>query len=204
LLNRTSQTSMFPSVRFIAAISIGVVLLTVQTPGIAQAPEERGIYEAVLKMLLGRSLPSALVMQTPPLVLPHMSASEWRILDPDTSSTLQTKVEAARSAPTDSFSGGSFPPGTQLVPKEQIEELFRTAPSGNSPESSWLPFRSRFNVSSFQAVSRPIITDDGLNALVYYSHSCGLLCGETGYAVLYRSSLSEVWVVARRLRKSIS
>jgi len=192
-----------PSVRIVAAIAISVVLLAIQTRGITQAREDRGIYEAVIKALLRGDLPSALVIQAPPLGLPLPSASDWRLLDPEIS-TLQTKVEAARLGPADSFSGESFPPGTQLVPKEQIEELFRTAPRGNSLEDRWLPFRSRFNVSSFQAFSRPIITDDGLNALVYYSHSCGTLCGETGYAVLHRSSLSEAWVVARRLRKSVS
>jgi len=203
LLNSNAQAPLLPLVRFVAAITIGVVLLAVQTRGIAQARDERGIYEAVIKMMLRGDLPSALVIQTPPLVLRLPSASDWRMLSPE-SDTLQTKIEAARPGSADPISGESFPPGTQLVPKEQIEDLFRTAPRGNSPEDSWIPFRARFNVSSIQAFSRPIITNDGLDALVYYSHSCGTLCGETGYAVLHRSSPSEAWVVARRLRKSVS
>ena len=202
MLNSNAHSPALPSIRVVAAIAT-MAVLGAQTRAAPQAREERGIYEAVIKMLVRGDLPSKLVIRTPHLVFPVPSTIELGPLGP-ASGTLQTKVQAARPSQAESINVESFPAGTQFVAKEEIDEIFRTAPRGNSPDSRWIPFRERFNATSYQAFSRPIVTDDGLDALVYYQHACGSLCGESGYVWLHRSSTADAWMVARRLVKSVS
>lgn len=108
---------------------------------------------------------------------------------------------AARMWTTDQtpFIVEMFPPGTTLVSREEISELILTAPSGRTPEDRWQPFRARFNVQSYQGFSRPVLSDDGLNALVWFLHSCGSVCGKGGYAWLQRASLTSEWVFVKSL-----
>jgi hypothetical protein len=175
------------------------------TPKPQRASEERGIYTAVLASLFRQNVPSALVVETRPLLLRNPSAADWQWLGPDTS-TLRSKVEseALRAATSTAFTPELFPPGTTLVSREDIAELFRTAPPGQTTEDRWLPFRTRFHVQTYQGFSRPVVTDDGLNALVWFSHACGSLCGEAGYAWVQRSSTTAEWVVVKRLPKIVS
>ena len=65
-------------------------------------------------------------------------------------------------------------------------------------------FSDSSSIQTYQRFSRPVITDDRLNALVWFSHACGSLCGEAGYAWLQRSSTTAEWVVVKRLPKVVS
>jgi len=164
--------------------------------------DERGIYYAVLASLF-RTVPSALVVQTMPLPMRNPTASDWEWLGRG-ASTLRSKVEADAPSDATAFKVELFPAGTTLVSREEIDELFRTAPRSRIPEDIWLPFRTRFNVQTYQGFSRPVITDDRLNALVWFSHACGSLCGEAGYAWLQRPSTTAEWVVLKRLPKVVA
>jgi hypothetical protein len=168
-----------------------------------QDSANRGVYEAMFKALLRGDLPTVLVVQAVPLSLPSPSAADWQWFGAGTEA-LRIKVETSRPSDVEPFAVDAFPPGTQLVPREAIQELFRTAPPGRSPEDRWIPFRTRYKAQTFQGFSRPVQSQDGLDAFLYYSHNCGSLCGQSGYAWLHRASSGSVWTVAKRLPKVVS
>jgi len=161
---------------------------------------DRQIYVALLRDLFRGSLPASYVIQTMPLSLPQPSAYDWRWLGSGTAA-LQAKVEATKPLPAVAFSAGSFLDPTTLVSKEELVAFFHDGPAGTSLNDRWRAFHERFKVEAFQAFSRPVVTDAGLDALVYYSNSYGSQGGEAGFAWLHRSSPSAAWAVEKRLPK---
>jgi hypothetical protein len=181
-------------------IFLAVVLSPPAGLGASARGADRGIYEATLRDLFRGSLPAAFVIQSMPLSLPQPSASDWNWFGPATG-TLQATVEATAPVAAAPFSSELFPAGTTLMSREDLMAFFRNAPNLND---RWGAFRERFKVTAFEGFSRPATTDAGLDALVYYSHSCGSLCGESGFAWLHRSSTTATWVVEKRLPKVVS
>lgn len=165
--------------------------------------DERGIYHAVLMSLFNGNVPAPLVVQTMPLAMPPPSESDWTWFGPGTKELRATVSLAVPVAPM-AFVVELFPAATTLATWEEILELFQTAPPGGGPEGRWLPFRTRFKAQTFQGFSRAVVSDDGLNALVYYSYACGSTCGEAGYAWLQRSAINSTWAVIKRLPKVVS
>lgn len=50
------------------------------------------------------------------------------------------------------------------------------------PFASWQAFgKDHPNSIGFVGLSQPVISDDGLSALVYVAHDCGELCGQTAF-----------------------
>jgi len=118
---------------------------------------------------------------------------------------LKTAVTTSpAAADTTLFSAASFPAGVTLISRETAQALFRTAAAGATIDDRWKTFRERYAAKSMQGFSRAVVTADGLEALIYYTHSCGSLCGEAGYAWLRRTSKSTPWKVAKRLPKVIA
>jgi hypothetical protein len=183
---------------------IAVFAIATQATLPARAParptrdSDGGIYEAVLKALLG-DLPPVIVVQAEPLSLPVPSTDDWRWFGVGVEA-LRAKVENNLPAPAEPFAVDTFPPGTQLVAGEAIQGLFR----GGSLMERWTAFRARYKARTLQRFSRPAKSNDDLDALVYYSHVCGSQCGETGYAWLHRASSGAAWVVLKRLPKVVS
>jgi hypothetical protein len=187
----------------------GQIIPTSSAPP-AQDSADRGVYEAVLSVLLGRDLPSVLVVEAMPLSLPAPPAVVWQRFGAGTEA-LRIEFERGALPVLEPFSVETFPPGTQLVSREEIEELFRTgqelfrtAPRERSPEDMWIPFRTKYQAQTYQGFSRPVKSADGLDALVYYSSSCGMACGKGGYAWLHRASLGAPWAVSKWLDTAIS
>jgi hypothetical protein len=164
---------------------------------------ERDIYTALLRDLFRGTLPTAFVIQTNPLALASPSPSDWALLGPGTAA-LRTRVETMTLQSTAAFTVESFPDGTTLVSKEDIGAFFRDASVGANLNDRWSAFHGRFKVAGYQGFSRPIVSDAGLDALVWYSNSYGSLGGEAGYAWLHRPSRSGNWVVEKRLPKVVS
>ena len=193
-----------------ALVSLGFIWLGMAAAGPtttasgrpAQDSADRGIYEAMLIVLLRGDLPSVVVVQAVPLPLPAPSAADWQWLGAG-SDALRIAVERSRPLAVEPFVVEAFPPGTQLVPREEIEEQFRSAPRGR-PEDIWTAFSARYKAQSFQGFSRPVKSENGLDAFLWYSHSCGSLCGESGYAWLHRASSDVAWAVSKRLPKVVS
>lgn len=192
-------------IRIATAITSVVTVLAGTIPAApTRQAEEREIYAAVLASIFRGNVPSALVVQTMPLVMRPPVASDWSFLGPSAASLPAAVAAAGASSTAAQFTADLFPPGTVLVSREEIAEWFRTAPPGRTPEDRWLPFRSRFKVRTYQGFSRSVLTADRLVALVWYSHACGMLCGEAGYALLQRSNLGVPWAVVKHLPRVMS
>jgi len=164
---------------------------------------ERGAYEAMLKVLLQGDLPSVLVVQADPVSLPVPSSADWQWFGTGIE-PLRSRLQGSRPTLVEPFTVETFPPGTQLVRREEIQAFFRTAPRGGNPDDGWILFQTRYKARSIQGFSRLLTSEDGLDALLYYSHCCGSLCGESGYAWLHRASSAAAWTVLKRLPKVVS
>jgi hypothetical protein len=190
------------------SLCLGVGLLGHSISNSQASTDERGIYQAVLASLFDGRVPSALVVTTPVLAMRVPAAWQWQQLGV-AAEALRSKVDARIQAQAVQSSSATFPvewfpAGTTLVPYGEIEELLRSAPRGGTPENVWIPFRTRFGVPTYQGFSLPVLSDDQLNALVWYRHSCGSLCGEAGFAWLQRRSPAAEWVVVKRVPTAIA
>jgi len=172
---------------------------------IASSPpaDDPGLYQAMLVNLAGDSTTSTFVVQSTPVQMSAPTEADWERLGIETAA-LKTAVAASPAADTAPFGAASFPAGVKLVSREAVQALFRTAAAGATIDDRWKTFRERYAAKSLQGFSRPVITADGLEALIYYTHSCGSLCGEAGYAWLRRASKTAPWRVAKRLPKVIA
>jgi len=153
--------------------------------------DERSIFDAVLKDLLGKELPGALLIESTPRAFNYVGEFDWKKFGP-TPDALSPKLKTLSTVP---FTVDAFPKGAQLIAQQDLMELF--SPKNRDFDEAWTIVRTKYKVQSTQAFSRPVITDDGLDAYVMYSHGCGMLCGQYGYAWLHRTSRSDSWVVKR-------
>ena len=158
---------------------------------------------AVLLPALSRDGAASYIVEVTPLPVPQPSDSDWEWFG-SAARPLRAKVEAVKETSAKPFSNVSLPSAVVLVPREELSDLFRYPLDGKGLEEIWLSFRQRFKVQSFYRFSRPVVTEDGLAALVSYSHSCGSLCGESGFVWLRRASRSDRWAVAKLLPKVVS
>ncbi len=69
---------------------------------------------------------------------------------------------------------------------------------------AWATFQRQFDAHALYGFSVPIVTDDRLDAFVYYSVTCGPQCGQTGFVLLHRVSPDGVWKITHDLPKTIS
>jgi hypothetical protein len=171
-----------------------------QAPAL-QASTGRDIYESILRDLGGKASGSVFVVELMPRYLISPSEEDWRFFGSG-AEALHLKANALEITAVSPFRLESFPEGTQLMLREQIQDFFRNAPAGTSSKDKWRMFRERFKAQSFEAFSRPLVTEDGLDALIYYSSTYGSLGCETGYAWLHRQSTTAPWVV-QRLPKTV-
>jgi hypothetical protein len=183
------------------ALVLWVVGSSPQAPSAVEF-QDQGLFRALLAHL-SRDRTSALsVVQVTPLGLRKPSASDWAWFGLPTNA-LQTKVDGAGSSASANFRPESFPPTTALLPEENLQRLRRALKAPDSREA-WGRFRQQYNVQAVYAFSNPIVTDDGLNAFVVYSFTCGPQCGQSGFALLYRASRDASWNVVKELPTAIS
>ena len=164
-----------------------------------QLADDRDLYTALLQNILHVPVVTAAVVDASPMALTPLSDTDWRMLG-SLGPQLRAKVDRRRPGPPVPFTTASFPPGTRVIAAEDIESVLTARP----PAGGWFAFQERFKIHSFQAFSRAVVSDDGLDALVRYSHTCGNQCGETGFALLHRNSTRDRWLVTRRLPKIMS
>jgi hypothetical protein len=93
-----------------------------------------------------------------------------------------------------------FPTGTRLVSAKNVQEIF----AGSGIEENWSAFRRQFKSKGWLAFSAGLLTDDQLNALVYYEARCGGLWGEGGYVWLRRDTAKSSWRIAKKIIAWIS
>jgi len=103
---------------------------------------------------------------------------------------------AGRASPTSALrhNVADFPAGTRLVPEAEIESIFEP-----NLENGWTIFKRRYASDKWLSFSQVLLTDDGLDALVYYETRCGGLCGEGGYTWLHRDLGQSHWLIRRKI-----
>lgn len=178
----------------VAAVALSMTIARAQTSDTA------GIMAAVIADLYLNKPPANVVVEETPLAFAPPSTDDWQSLGGDTAA-LQKKIAGATTVAT-LYTQDELPKGTTLVARQVILDAFHWEP-GTDLNARWATFRETFKAPSWERFSRPVITDDGLDALVTYGHGCGPLCGEGGYAWLHRVSRSAPWVV-KRLVKIVS
>jgi hypothetical protein len=179
-----------------ALVAAGSIDVLRAGPAQQRGSDERGIYSAVLGHLFSAGVPPRIVVETVPVAMAALSESDLQRLD--------RAAAGMRTTDQTPFTVEMFPPGTTLVARETILELILYAPRGPGLDDHWRSFRTRFNVQTYQAFSRPVLSADGLSALVWFRHSCGSLCGTGGYAWLQRATVTSDWVFVKSLVKLMS
>jgi len=108
--------------------------------------------------------------------------------------SLRHAVNQPTPTGTRDFALGDFPSGTRVVSPSAIREGFT-----GSLDDGWTAFMRRHNAYGWMSFSDVLFSDDGLEALVYYSAACGSLCGEAGYAWLHRDSAQSRWSLKKKI-----
>jgi hypothetical protein len=185
-------------------LAVGLLALSVFTSIAANGrlQAEDGIFSSVLNQLARDKSLSRWVVQATPLRLVRPSSADWTWFGPS-AKALQAKVAGAPDSASADFTDGVFPHDTSLVPTLDLQRL-REALRAPDAREVWAAFRRQHRVEAFYAFSTPIVTDDGLTALVSYSRTCGPQCGESGFVLLNRASLDAPWRVTKQLPKAIS
>lgn len=165
-----------------------------------------GIYEAVLTAIFKGSLPTRIVVQARPLPFRSPEPFDWSRFGADAEPLRAALASEENSAPVgrDILDLQRLPKGTALVSREEIEDFFRSMRAPQSLEERWTQLREKLGVQSYQGLSVPVVSGDGLTAVVWYSHSCGSLCGQGGWAVLKRAPTGADWTVVQQIVKVVS
>lgn len=126
-----------------------------------------------------------LILEDATIPLSSARASPARLKEfEDMPTALRTAVSKAVSTGGKKLDAARFPPGTTLVPKQEIEAGFERS----SLEDGYALLERRYGVRGWAAVSEVIVSDNRTDALVYVEMHCGELCGAGHYVWLHRDS----------------
>lgn len=124
----------------------------------------------------------------------------WRAQFNNWPAELLAVLEGTSSSPPPGpLSQADVPPGARLISRSRIHDIFRA-----DPMNGWSQFRQVTGAPSWQGFSKPILTADGLHALVYAEHYCGIVCGQGEYLWLSRTDEQAGWGVKARVVSWIS
>ena len=172
-------------------------------PANQSAVEIRDIHEAVLNAIFSPPPPKTFVVFAEYRRMRAPDEPSWQRFSsglPDFGSVpsdLRQRVVAASTetpAPTDLHTADQFPSGALILPSAEVGALTR---SGPPDMRSYPALRAKYGVDSVLSFSRPVMTTDGLDAVVYYLHGCGSACGTFGYVWLHRPSRTARWAAKR-------
>jgi hypothetical protein len=185
---------------FLGRIAVALVMASGSFTQAVHGEEE--IFRLLLvDRLRGAKPDSVTVVEATPLRFPRLTEWQWEFFGAPVQ-TLRLKSERSAEFTLDTFALGWFPPSTQLVPQAELQPL-RRAPLEDLLRS-WAAFRDRFGTEKFYAFSSPVVSDDGLDALVFRATSCGPQCGRTDLFWIHRAAPSESWSIAKVLNMGIS
>ena len=143
----------------------------------------RELYAIVFHAIFRDAVPRRLAVEAESIVPPRLIDEDWTGQLAGVPPELRAALAGEGHRRSVWHRAESFPPGTQFVPRRQIQEVFQTFGLGG-----WSRLPDRFGVSTYQAMTRVFVTGDRLHALLEYRHSCGSLCGEGALLWLSRSS----------------
>jgi len=152
----------------------------------AEAP----LYQSVLVRLFSGTLPETLIIESRTIPIRSMSSSSAayrRQFDEWPAPLIQALTSGTVESPR-LLTPGLFPKNTRLIPRGEIERVFERGLDG------WDLFPKIFHgARSWQRFSHPVFTRDELDAVVYYEHSCGSLCGQGAYIWFHRDRHNLSW-----------
>ena len=157
----------------------------------------RAIFETVLRDVYKREMPGRPVIEPVSLVAVRPDPQDWQTSLLGAPPALRALLEAPENRHPVWLNATSLPPGTQLVARATISDVFRSAPKSDR-DGGWETFRARYGVSGYLALSRPLVAADGRDALVYFEHYCGNVCGEGTLLWLRRIPADGPWTVRGR------
>ncbi|HEX5069576.1 MAG TPA: hypothetical protein VFV78_05105 [Vicinamibacterales bacterium] len=176
------------------AVIAAAVLALFSVPQAATPSDTRGINDAVVAAIFkdGKG-PLSFVVRAEyrPMVKPNNGIVAKLGSVP---AELFRKVEQAVAtppAPGELHAAANFPAAAHIVPGEELTMLVRGAPIGTN---GYPALQEKYQTRDMLSFSRPVMTDDRLNVLVWYSHGCGSLCGSVGYVLLRRETITSPWV----------
>ena len=117
----------------------------------------------------------------------------WQVLGPVPAALRRqvTGIAAAEAPPsTELHTIEQFPAGAHVLPQSEGLALIRGGPRDMS---GYPALQQKYGAGNVLSLSKPVITDDGLDAFVHYSHGCGSACGTLGYVWLHRMSRGQPW-----------
>ena len=97
------------------------------------------------------------------------------------------------------FAPAEVPTGARLIRRSEINAMFSPDPS-----SGWSRLQQATGARSWQAFSRPVLSADGLQALIYAEAHCGSLCGYGKYFWLSRRDTRDKWRITSQILSWIS
>jgi hypothetical protein len=109
---------------------------------------------------------------------------------------LEGSVQASAVGP---FEQEEIPKGARLILRSAIDAVFTP-----DPPAGWSRLEQVIGARTWQGFSRPVLSADGLQALVYAEHHCGSTCGHGKYFWLSRRSTRDTWRVTRQVLRWIS
>ena len=130
----------------------------------------RGVYEVLLRRVYKGTIPASPIVLATSLIQPF-DELEWPRQLAGVPVTLQKASNAAEALRPVTLRAEAFPPGARLVQSITPVDM------------------------PYTAFSRVFASDDGLGALVVFTHVCGNLCAESTVVWLRRESLSAPWIV---------
>ena len=191
---------MAPNTEFLGRIAVALVMAAGSFAQAVHGKDE--IFRLLLVDRLRDAKPNSVtVIEATPLRFPRLTESQWAFLGAPVQ-TLRLKSERGAESTQDTFALDLFPPSTQLVAPAELQPL-RRAPLDDLLKS-WAAFRDRFGAQTFYAFSSPVVSDDGLDALVFRATACGPQCGQTDVFWIHRAARSEPWSIAKVLLMGIS
>jgi len=159
----------------------------------------RPIYAAVLRDIFKDGVPERLVIDAASALAIGPNPEDWATTLLGAPAELRAKLGEPKYQRLVWLNAEALPPGTRLIPRSAIDDAFMSAPKLGLTDR-WEAFRRLYGVPSFVSLSRAIVTTDGRDALVYFVHACGDLCGEHTLLWLRRIPADGAWIVrARRL-----
>jgi len=162
-----------------------------------QKPSSAPIYAELLARRYHGVAGELMIVKDRTVAMPTLvgSATDWLAKFGDVPAEL--RQAASRQAPTKigEMSASMLPPRTRIVSTQAVDAIF----TGSDLDAHWIAFYRQFDARGWISFSDVIVTDSGLDALVYYESRCGGLCGEGGYVWLHRGTSRSQWVVTKQV-----
>ena len=173
--------------------------------GFSQVHAAAGLYAPLLHERYHATPASQMVVKDMAVAMPTLrgSSSGWLRQFSEVPSELRRAARQPSPTKPHRLDASLFPPGTRLVSAESVEAIFAGSGIQESGEN-WSAFGRQFRAKGWLSFSVGLVSDDQLDALVYYQVQCGGLCGEGGYVWLRRDAVSSPWRIAKKIIRSMS